>query len=355
MFLLTRLLAAVAWATQRAAWRIRGGVRLPARRPTAPSSWTVTQRQHASALSAAGREFGVGAVNVASRAAIALSLVGCCLYGLTVGALAANRMLLRDDVNPEFWRDAINRRLQRLVVDRDQRPIGVVGAAVDGTAGSALVPEACIDLVLLQEDRHHAARWRHFNGVDIPALMRAALGQRGAGTLPMQVARVAGDLRAHHSTFNRKRLELAAAAEIIGLYGGDIRALARDYLLMAPFAVALNGGGGEVSGLVAFSQAMFRKPAAALTVEQCAIGVAALPTPLWFNDPGDRSKARHQLVLARAERLLGAAGKVDAGTAEVMATLRKAFPITGAETLHVLARRNLDALRPLLKREVNQP
>lgn len=321
MYRLTRLMATVAWAMQRAAWRLRRRSPLPARCRNVHSSWTETQREHAAALGAASREFGVGAFTAASRGAVALSLAGCCLYGLTVAALAANRMLLRDDFNAEFWRGAIDRRLQRLVVDRDQRPVGVVGAAVDGTAGSAPIPEACIDLVLLQEDRHHAAQWRHFNGVDLPALMRAALGQRGAGTLAMQVARVVGDLRAHHSTLDRKRLELAAAADILGLYGGDMRALAHDYLLMAPFAVALNGGGGEVSGLAALSEAMFRKPAAALTVEECAIGVAALPTPLWFNDPGDRSKVRHELVVERAERLLVSAGKAHAGTAEVMATL----------------------------------
>jgi membrane carboxypeptidase/penicillin-binding protein PbpC len=302
-------------------------------------------------MQSAGLELAKTGIRVGGKSLLACSTAACCLWVLAIGALTANRAALSSQVTEGILRAAIDQRLQRLVVDRDQRPLGAGSLSLDAPSAASHVPDVCIDLVLWQEDRHHGSTWRRYAGIDLPALALAAIGQRGAGTLSMQIPRVALQLRTGHTTLERKRIELAAAADVARIYGDDMRAVARDYLLMAPFGVALNGGGGEIAGLVAFSAAAFGKSGSYLSTSECAIAVASLPMPPWFNDDGARSRSRHDLVATRAGALMRSAGL---GSPEEIASVeawRETFPIRGAETLPVIAHRELAPLLSLLNSE----
>jgi membrane peptidoglycan carboxypeptidase len=353
VYRLTRLLARMAWSAQRAAWRTRRAVQLPKSSGGPQAGLTPLGLLHVHTLQRVAPKLAAAGLHTASRGALAVSLAGCCAYGLALAALVTNKATLSSAPDEEALRTAIEQRLRQAVMDRDARPIGALGPSLDAPSVAARVPAACIDLVLHQEDRHHSSSWRWHQGVDLMALPLAAVGRRGAGTLPMQVARVALDLRTNHTTLGRKRIELAAAGTVLNLYDGDMRAVARDYLAMAPFALALNGGGGEVAGLAAFASAVWRKPASDMSVEECAMAVASLPTPLWLNDAGARSLTRTLKVSERAHTLLVSAGLAGPTTALAIATLRDSLPIEGAETLSVVARRHLAPLKPLLISEVS--
>jgi membrane carboxypeptidase/penicillin-binding protein PbpC len=326
---------------------------LPKRSLRHRSGLQSTGQAHVLTLHRVAPYLAAAGLRTTSRGVLAVAVAGCCAYGLAVAALAANKATLPSAPDESSLRAAIEQRLRQAVIDRDDRPIGALGTSLDAPSAAVPVPEACIDLVLHQEDRHHASTLRRHQGVDLLALPLAVVGQRGAGTVNMQVARVALDLRAKYSTFDRKRIELAAAGTVTSLYQGDMRALARDFLLMAPYAVALDGGGGEVAGLAAFASAVFRKPASALTAEECAVAVASLPTPLWLNTAGARSLTRSARVTERARALLDSTGLAGPATAQVMAALLAGFPVQGAETLPVVARRQLAPLQSLLASEVS--
>lgn len=351
MYQLLSLLQRLAWTIQAVAWRTRRQTALPRRSESWRFRLGSEVRAYCCVMQCAVLELAKSGTHLGGKSLLVCFTAACCLWVLAIGALTANRAALSSQVTEGVLRAAIDQRLQRLVVDRDQRPLGAGSLSLGAPSAASHVPDVCIDLVLWQEDRHHGSTWRRFAGVDLPALALAAIGQRGAGTLNMQVPRVALDLRTGHSTFERKRIELSAAAEVARIYRGNMRDVARDYLLMAPFGVALNGGGGEIAGLVSFAVGAFGKPASALNPSECAIAVASLPMPPWFNDDGARSRRRHDLVAARAGALLRSAGLSSAEAVASIEAWRTTFPIRGAETLPVIARRELAPLLPLLVAE----
>lgn len=350
MFRLTRALQRIAWRMQTAIWRTRAELALPRVKMHSRTLADTSARANLRAILRLTPVMAGAVARIAGKGALVCSIASVCLWSVAVAALAANRALLSGDLTETRLRTAIEHRLQRLVVDRDQRALGAAGSSLDAPSAASAVPDACVDLVLWQEDRHHGSTWRRFSGIDLPALALAAVGQRGAGTLNMQIPRVALQLRTGRTTLERKRIELSAAADIARIYGGDMRAVSRDYLLMAPYAVALNGG-GEISGLVSFAGAAFGKPAWNLTPSECAIAVASLPMPPWFNDDGARSRKRHDRVAARATALLRSAGLSSPEAVASVEGWRTTFPIRGAETLPVIARRELAQLLPLLVAE----
>ena len=348
MFEKTRLLRWMSWWLQLAAWFLHRTTALRFKVPRASPTWSSLDAAHLSTAAHNSNRL----CTVAAARALSWSIRGALLAGVAglsaVAALAANAWLQPTEWTDQArWRQLLDAKLQQLVVDRDNRVVGLSNQrSVPNAGGAATVTDTCIDLVLAQEDRHHAEAWRRFRGVDVPALSWALLGRRGASTVPMQLVRVAADLSDDAGVATRKSRELAAAGVLLDIYGGDVRRLAADYLLLAPFALAL-GRGGTINGLPAFADAVFAKAADQMTPAECAVAVASLPSPLWLNDAGDRARTRHNRVTARAVGGLRDLGLDNAASRAELAVFDNRFPIYG-EALARRSARDLAPLRPIL-------
>jgi monofunctional biosynthetic peptidoglycan transglycosylase len=128
---------------------------------------------------------------------------------------------------------------------------------------------------------------------------------RGASTIPMQTAK--NLFLWHGRSYLRKGLELPLAL-LIDLAWSKPRLL-ETYLNMAEW-------GEGVFGAEAAAQALFRKPALALTLREASLLAAALPNPLARNAarPTAGLAARARTIAARAQGMggyLGCLGQAD--------------------------------------------
>jgi len=83
--------------------------------------------------------------------------------------------------------------------------------------------------------------------------------------------------------------------------------VAKSYLSIVTMAVAA----GEVNGIGAFADVMFGKPASRLDAAECAIAVAALPSPLLLGRQTEGATQIFKKVVQRARALVVRSGMAD--------------------------------------------
>lgn len=255
------------------------------------------------------------AVNRLTNVSVALLFGGALACTAAVAALAVNLAAHEEVRDRAFWEGRLQSKLRTAVLDSANRPVGFdPGLRPESVAADAAivpdnVPDHCIALALASEDTSYDKPWQVW-GVNLAALRFALTSRRGASTLPMQLARLLADWRRDLSDVDRKASELAAAKVMLDLHGGDYRALARTYLAIAPMALA----GGEVNGIAAFAEVMYRKPASGLDHAECAVAVAALPSPLLLASQTDAAATIFAKVLRRARALVVRAGMAHAAS-----------------------------------------
>ena len=239
-----------------------------------------------------------------TNASVALLFGGTLACTAAVAALAMNLAVHEEVHDRALWERRLESKLRVPVMDSANRPVGFdPGLRPERVAADAAivpdnVPDHCIDLALASEDAHYQKPWQMW-GVNLMALRFVLLKSRGGSTLPMQLSRILADWRRDLPDVERKAAELAAAKVIVDLHGGDYRAMAWTYLAIAPMAVA----GGDVNGIAAFAEVMFRKSASQLDHAECAFAVAALPSPLLLTSQTDTA-TNFDKVLRRARALV---------------------------------------------------
>ncbi len=207
-----------------------------------------------------------------------------------------------------YWVDSQNAMLRPPVLDAQRGLIGFLPLPEDTDLGSkfairtAKISQACIDLVLLQEDRYFGDPMRHWGGVDAVGLLRGVVGIGGGSTLAMQMVRMLDPKLPHQPKLVRKAQEIAAARAVVEAFGGDPKALAHAYLSVATFGL----GHGSLLGLYAAADVFFGTRPEMLNAAQCAVLVAQLPRPISLHrrDDPDVLKA-WESNLRRAKALLG--------------------------------------------------
>ncbi len=249
---------------------------------------------------------------VAARKVVQVGALVALVPGLVLVALLAIQAASAWATPTSAWAGRLDTLLRPAVYDSTATLIGFIPpeGETDLHAGHAArpgaVPEACVDLVLAREDAHHDSWWRHVRGVDLGSVARAAVSRGGASTIPMQVARqLAPRWSREHSRWIRKVLEAGAAATLVDLHGGDMRAMARTYLSIAPFGTAY----GDLRGIAAAADVLWGIDAAKLSPAQCAVLVVLLPVRFNFakadTEPmgtlwTDRVKCARDLLLGSA-------------------------------------------------------
>lgn len=261
----------------------------------------------ADAISTAGRAMQQWLPPARAIAAVMAALIAVPLTA--AAALVAAQTASRTAWPVERWVALRDSMIRPAVVDSRGALVGFLPppGAKDLEAAFAVqadhIPDACIDLVLYQEDRNHAGQL-HWRGVDLAGLARGLTGTGGGSTLPMQLARLLEPKWTQQPKAIRKLLEIAAAPALVDVHTADARSLARTYLSIAPFGQAY----GDVRGIAAAADVFFGISASKLTPAQCAVLVAQLPRPL----PLARRDEEHVLKgwksnIQRAERNLASA------------------------------------------------
>lgn len=249
---------------------------------------------------------------------------------------------------PSYWQRAAAEMLRPPVYDSNGMLAGYVPGEAGADAGDVYavqpdaVPEACVDLVLLREDRHAGAGLRHALGVDWLRLAGAVVTRRGGGsTLPMQLARQLAGWQTSMGALNRKWREIGVAQALLDAHGGSYRSLARTYLATAPFAQYQ----GDVRGITEIAESMWGIRPSKLTAAQCALLVTMLPVRMNLKADDAKAEERWASRQRQAEALLREAygERAEPMVAQVHASGRLGPRRELIEALGATATYNIDA------------
>ena len=248
----------------------------------------------------------------------------------TLAALALAASASAHAALPSFEQvKAGHRSSQTVLLDRHGQPVQVVRTDLKARRGAwvplAQVSPALRAAAIASED----ARFESHSGVDWTAVAGAAIGNAGAGgargasTITMQLAGLLdADLAARRGgrSITTKIAQAAAALRIERAWTKD--QILEAWLNLVPFR-------GELVGVGAMSQGLFRKAPAALDGEESAIAAALLRAP----------NAAPALVGRRACDLLKQQGRASAcATAQGFAELALGrAPAAAVDTLEPLA------------------
>lgn len=326
MFLVTRLTEAIACQAAMLAWRLDPWLAQVGWPWFETPAKTTHRPRHADADRAAGAEPFVASpaagrpVHAANDspptsavrrpsssfsrwAAKVVPIIVACAVALP----CANHLAWSAVYPPAYWQQATSNMLRPPVYDAagllagylpgDQ---GMVPGAVYAVQPDAIT-DACVDLVLLREDRHAGTTFRHVLAVDWPRLIYGTVtGNGGGSTLPMQMARQVSGWQTSMTTASRKLREIGVAQTLLDVYGGDYRALARAYLSTARFAIYQ----GDMRGIAAAAEVMWGLRASQLSPAQCAVLVTMLPVKVSLKDEGAHVQQQWAVRKHQAEALL---------------------------------------------------
>ena len=256
------------------------------------------------------------------RIAIVALLAAC--FAAPAAPLALKAAVARVELPP------IDPETGVLVLDRDGallRPFAIADGRWRLPTTLADVDPLFVETLIAYEDR----RFRNHRGVDVRALVRAALqlvanGRpvSGASTISMQVARLLSGTSSRSAGGKLRQMLLALALE---------RAVSKDrilelYLTLAPY-------GGNIEGVRAATLAYFGKEPRRLTPAQAAL-VVALPQSPEARRPDRDSRAALDArgrVLARAAATgVLAEEDVTAALSEPVPKARRPFPMLAPHT-----------------------
>lgn len=270
--------------------------------------WTVQQRLGLLGVvhpSTATGEHCVRTRRLIARLLYRAAVAACAVPVAAYATIAAAQAISSAVYPPSDWLDRHNSMLRRPVFDAQQALIGFLPKSGDNDLGSkfavqaSVISKACVELVLLQEDRYFTHPVRHWGGVDAVGLLRGVVGIGGGSTLAMQLVRIVDPTIGRLPKLARKVKEIAFARAVVEAFGHDEQALARAYLSVATFGL----GHGSLLGITAAADVYFHTRPDLLSPAQCAVLVAQLPRPLPLHrrdEPGVLTAWQANLRRARA-------------------------------------------------------